>query len=133
MMATRKPYVRSMDGWWRRNPFYVRYMLREASSVFIAVYALLLLWGLWALHDGANAYDAWLAAMRNPAIVLFHVAAAVFVSYHAYTWWKVAPKTMPSLRFGGKEVPESWITAAGWAAWAVATVATLVFAAGGTT
>jgi fumarate reductase subunit C len=131
-MAARKPYVRPMAGWWRRNPFYVRYMFREASSAFISIYALLLLWGLWALHDGANAYDAWRSALHNPVMVSFHLAAVVFVSYHAYTWWKVAPKTMPTLRLGSTEVPQSWITAAGWAAWAAATVLTIGLAAWGT-
>jgi fumarate reductase subunit C len=131
-MAARKPYVRPMAGWWRRNPFYVRYMLREASSAFISIYALLLLWGLWALRDGANAYDAWRSALRDPAMVLFHLAAVVFASYHAYTWWKVAPKTMPTLRFGVTEIPQSWITVVGWGAWAAATVLTIVLAAWGT-
>lgn len=125
-MAARKPYVRSMDGWCRRDPFFVRYMIREASSFFVAAYALVLLWGLLALQRGHNAYDTWLEAMRNPVMVVFHLVALAFVSYHAYTWWKVAPKTMPTLRLGGREVSQAQISAAGYAAWAVATVAALV-------
>ena len=128
-MAARKPYVRPMDGWWRRNPFYVRYMLRETSSAFLAAYALVLLWGLWALHAGAAAYESWRAFLHRPAMLLFHLAAVAFVSYHAYTWWKVAPKTMPTLRIGGREVPQEKITLAGWAAWVAATVATLALVA----
>ena len=125
-MATRKPYIRSMDGWWRRDPFFVRYMIREASSFFVAGYALVLLWGLWALQRGPNAYDAWLEALRHPLMVLFHVVALAFVSYHAYTWWQVAPKTMPTVRLGGREISQARISAGGWAAWAVASVAVLV-------
>ena len=30
-----KTYTRPMAGWWRRNPYYGWYKLREASSVFI--------------------------------------------------------------------------------------------------
>jgi fumarate reductase subunit C len=116
MMAARRPYVRSMDGWWRRDPYFVRYMIREGSAVFLAAYALVLLWGLWALARGAAAYDAWRAALDHPLMVVFHLVALVLVSYHAYTWWKVSPKTMPALRFGGKEVPQSLISAGGWAA-----------------
>ncbi|MDR0379032.1 MAG: fumarate reductase subunit C, partial [Candidatus Accumulibacter sp.] len=26
-MSKRRPYVRSMDGWWKKNPFYVEYMI----------------------------------------------------------------------------------------------------------
>ena len=65
--AVRHPYVRSMDGWWRRDPFFVRYMIREASAVFIALYAFVLLWGLWALARGQAAYEAWQAALAHPA------------------------------------------------------------------
>jgi len=131
-MATRKPYIRSMDGWWRRDPFFVRYMIREASSFFVAAYALVLLWGLWALERGHNAYDAWLEALRHPLMVLFHLVALAFVSYHAYTWWKVAPKTMPTVRLGGREISQAQISAGGWAAWAVASVAVLVLVGWGT-
>ena len=38
-MSRRRPYVRSMDGWWRRNPYFVRYMLREGTSVLLAASA----------------------------------------------------------------------------------------------
>lgn len=124
-MAARKLYVRSMDGWWRRDPFFVRYMIGEASSFFVAAYAVVLLWGLWALQQGHNAYDAWLDALRDPLMVLFQLVALVFVSYHAYMWWKVAPKTMPTLRLQGREISQAAISTAGWTAWAVASIATL--------
>jgi fumarate reductase subunit C len=121
-----------MDGWWRRDPFFVRYMAREASAFFLAAYALILLWGVWSLRQGAGAYDAWLAALRNPIAILFHLVALAFVTYHAYTWWQVAPKTMPTLRLGGKEVPQAAIAAGGIAATLLATVATLALVAWGT-
>ncbi|MBI2317635.1 MAG: fumarate reductase subunit C, partial [Betaproteobacteria bacterium] len=62
-MSATKPYVRSMDGWWRRNPVFLRYMAREASAVFLAIYAVILLVGVFRLSQGAAAYDAWLAAL----------------------------------------------------------------------
>jgi succinate dehydrogenase subunit C len=114
-MAARRPYVRPMDGWWRRNPFFVRYMVRETSAVFLALYALVLLWGLASLANGAAAYDAWQAALAHPLSILVHLPALALVSYHAWTWWKVAPKTMPSVRIGGKAIPQSTLSAIGWA------------------
>jgi fumarate reductase subunit C len=132
MMAARKPYVRSMDGWWRRDPFYVRYMIREGSAVLLSAYALVLLWGLWALARGTAAYDAWRAALSHPLMVLFHLVALVLVSYHAYTWWKVSPKTMPTLRLGGKELPQPVISVAGLGAALAATLAVLALVAWGT-
>ena len=63
-MSARRPYVRSMDGWWRRDPFFVRYMIREATAVFVAAYALVLLFGLVRLSQGEVAYEAWLEALQ---------------------------------------------------------------------
>ena len=115
-MATIKPYVRPMRGWWRRNPFYVRYMIREASSVFLAIYTVILLVGLLRLTQGEAAYEAWRAALTSFGSVVFHALAMLTVGYHAYTWWKVAPKTAPDLRFAGRPFPQLVMTACGWLA-----------------
>jgi fumarate reductase subunit C len=115
-MSARKPYVRPMDGWWLRNPFFMRYMAREASAVFLAIYAVILLAGVFRLSQGAAAYDAWLAALTNPLAIVFHGVALLAVAYHAYTWWKVMPKTMPMLHVGGRRIPEITLSAVGWAA-----------------
>lgn len=115
-MSATKPYVRSMNGWWRRNPYFMRYMVREASAVFLAVYAVILLVGVFRLSQGAGAYNAWLAALTHPLAIVFHWVALLAVAYHAYTWWKVMPKTMPILRVAGRRVPEIAISACGWTA-----------------
>ena len=112
-MARTKTYVRPMQGWWRKNPYFVRYMIREASSVFLAIYTLILLVGLWRLTQGAAAWGAWLGALTSPLSILFHWLALLTVGYHAYTWWKVAPKTAPDVRIGGRPLPECAITAGG--------------------
>ena len=116
MMAARRRYMRSTDGWWRRDPFFVRYMIREGSAVFLSAYALILLWGLAALAHGASAYEAWRATLAHPLSLLFHLAALALVSYHAYTWWKVSPKTIPTVRLRGREISQPAIAAGGWAA-----------------
>ena len=36
-MDKRRPYIRSMAGWWTRDPYYIRYMAMEATSVLVAV------------------------------------------------------------------------------------------------
>jgi fumarate reductase subunit C len=105
-----------MSGWWRKNPYFVRYMIREGSSVFLAIYAVILLVGLARLTQGAAAWEAWRAALTSPGSILFHWIALLTVGYHAYTWWKVAPKTAPDLRIGGRPVPECVIAGGGWLA-----------------
>jgi fumarate reductase subunit C len=115
-MAKVRTYVRPMAGWWRRNPYFVRYMIRESSSVFLAIYAVILLVGLLRLTQGEAAYDAWRAALTSPVSIVFHWLALLTVGYHAYTWWQVAPKTAPDIRIAGKAIPELVITGGGWLA-----------------
>jgi len=115
-MAKVKTYVRPMSGWWRKNPYFVRYMIREASSVFLAIYAVILLVGLARLTQGEAAWNAWLAALTNPVSIVFHWVALLTVGYHAYTWWMVAPKTAPDLRIAGRPLPEMVIAGGGWLA-----------------
>ena len=115
-MAQARTYIRPMAGWWRRNPYFARYMIREGSSVFLAIYTVILMVGLWRLTQGEAAWEGWLAAMTRPISLLFHWLALLTVGYHAYTWWRVAPKTAPDLRFRGKPLPELVITAGGVAA-----------------
>ena len=109
-------YTRPMDGWWRRNPFYLWYMLREASCVFIIAYALVLLCGLYRLSQGEAAFNGWLAALATPRSIAFHGITAMMVLYHAWTWFKVMPKTLPFIHIGGKRMPDAAIVTSGLAA-----------------
>ncbi len=59
-MDKRRPYTRSMAGWWKRDPYFIRYLAMEATSVLVAVYALILLIGLFRLSQGELAYNRWL-------------------------------------------------------------------------
>ena len=90
-----KTYRRPMAGWWLGNAYYRWYMLRELSCVLIVVYALTLLVGLDRLAQGEVAFEDWLAALALPASIGFHVFAFIVVLYHAWTWFKVMPKTLP--------------------------------------
>jgi fumarate reductase subunit C len=84
--------------------------------VFITAYALVLLVGLARLAQGQGAFEAWLALLSKPWSIVFHAVALVLVLYHAWTWFKVMPKTLPFVRLGGKRVPDDLIVASGLAA-----------------
>jgi fumarate reductase subunit C len=108
-VRTYRRYVSAM--WWRRNPYYRWYMLREASCVVITVYALILLVGLARLRQGEVRYEDWLERLSRPWALAFHVVAFLLVTYHAWTWFKIMPKTLPRV-----PVPDRAIGAAGVAA-----------------
>jgi fumarate reductase subunit C len=120
-----------MGSWWRRLPYYRRYMVREATCIAVIAYALVLLVGLWRLTQGREAFDAWRVALATPASLLAHgVLLAAFV-FHAWTWFEVMPKTLPILRVGGKRVADATIVRSGAAAAVVASVLLLALAYGG--
>jgi fumarate reductase subunit C len=112
-MAKARGYVRPMGAWWNRNPFYGWYMLREVSSVFVTAYAVVLLVGLWRLAQGPEAFEAWRASLATPWSIVFHLVALVLVLYHAWTWFKVMPKTLPFVRVGGRRVSDRAIVTGG--------------------
>ena len=63
-MSKRRPYVRPMDGWWKKHPFYIEYMIHEWTAFFVAAYAFTLLAGVICLALGESAWYCWLATMQ---------------------------------------------------------------------
>jgi fumarate reductase subunit C len=111
-MSKPKPYVRPMSGWWLKNPRYVQYMVREATSIFVGMYALILLVGVARLGTGEAAYAGWLGALQNPVYVAFHLVALAAALLHTVTWFSVAPKVVPTFFIGESRVSDGAITLA---------------------
>ena len=116
----RRTYVRPMDGWWRRDPFFVRYMAREVTSIFVVAYAVILLVTVLRLAQGEASFDQWVAVLRTPKMVLLHVVLLIVFAYHTFSWFEIMPKTMAPVVVAGRKVPACAITAAGLAASLVA-------------
>jgi fumarate reductase subunit C len=127
-MSGRRPYVRPMSGWWRRDPFFVRYMLREATALIVALYAIVLVAGTVSLSQGEAAWNRFLAVLGSPASIALHVVILLAMIYHTYSWFEIMPKTMPAVYVGGKRLAATTITLAGLAAALVATVALYLIA-----
>lgn len=129
-MSARRPYVRPMGRWWRRDPRFVRYMWREATALAVAAYAVVLAVGVLRLSQGEAAWDGWLAALRSPLSLALHALLLAAMLVHAKSWFEIMPKTMPTLHVGGRRVAAATITRAGWAAAAVASAVVLALAWG---
>ena len=123
------PYLRPMQGWWRRDPFFVRYMAREATAVAVGAYAILLTVGIVRLAQGESEWNGWLDTLRTPWAMLLHGVLLAAMIYHAYSWFDIMPKTMPMLFVGGRRVAASTITRVGWAATLIASIVFFAFAA----
>lgn len=115
-MNARRPYVRSMDGWWRRHPFYREYMLHEGIAFLVALYAGLLIAGLWQLREGREAWLAWVAWLKHPSMLCLHAILLLGFAYHSWSWFHILPRTMRPLKWQGRRVNDRTVVRLGLAA-----------------
>jgi len=118
----RRPFVRPLPtSWWLKEKRYVRYMTREATCLFIGLYALILLVGIFRLSQGADAFDAYLVALWSPASLILSVFIFQMAVIHSMSWFNLTPKAMP-LWIGDKQAPGWIIVGAHYGGWFVVSV-----------
>jgi len=122
----RRPYRRPVPrSWFLEKAFFSKYMIRELTSVFVGLYSIILLLGLFALSQGELAYQEWLAGIRGFPSLILHLVAFGFAIYHSITWFAIAPQAMP-LQIGDKKVPERPIVIGHWVGAMVLSVVVLL-------
>ena len=106
--------------WWAQRRSYTKFMLRELSSVFVAVFVVELLFLVRAVANGPSAYQGFLDTMANPAMIVLNVVAFAFLLLHAVTFANLTPRAMV-VRLRGRRVPSRMILAGVYAGWLVVT------------
>ena len=104
--------------WWLGRWPYLKFILREISSVFVAWFVIETLMQISALIDGPAAYAEMQDFFRNPVVLVVNIISLFFVIFHSVTWFNLAPKAM-AVRLGGKRVPGALIAGPQYAAWVV--------------
>lgn len=93
MMTKRKPYVRPMQAnWWQKLGFYRFYMLREGTAVPAVWFSLELIFGLFALKNGPDAWIGFVSFLQHPVVVILNVVTLAAALLHTKTWFELAPK-----------------------------------------
>ncbi len=124
------PFIRPVQkSWWLRQGRYVRYMIREATCLFIALHALIILVGVYRLSQGRESFEAFTLTLWNPGGLIVSVAILMMAVIHSVTWFNLTPKAMP-LWIGDKQVPGWIIVAAHYGGW-VAVSLLVLFLVGG--
>jgi len=106
--------------WWAKRRSYTKFMLRELSSLFVALFVVELLFLVRAVANGSAAYDDFLNAMANPAMIVLNLVALAFVLLHAVTFANLTPRAMV-VRVRGRTVPSRAILAGVYLGWLVVT------------
>ena len=112
--------------WWLSRPNYVKFMIREITSVFVAAFLVVLLVQVYRVGQGPDAFAAHLARLRSPGWVVFHVVALLFALYHSITWFNLTG-VVQVVRLGEHQVPPALVAGGAFAAWAVVSVVILAF------
>ena len=112
MISKRKPYLAPITrSWWRQLAFYRWYMLREGTAIPALWFSLELIFGLYALKEGPEAWAHFVAFLRYPATLLLNLATLAAALWHSKTWFELAPKATILIVKGEKLKPQPMIIA----------------------
>ncbi len=123
MTTKRKPYVRPMPAnWWQKLGFYRFYMLREGTALPAVWFSIVLIFGLFALKNGAESWAGFMGFLQNPVVVIINLIALAAALLHTKTWFELAPKAANIIVKDEKMGPEPIIKGL----WGVTIVVTVV-------
>jgi fumarate reductase subunit C len=102
--------------WWLWRWAYLRFVLREMSSVFVAWFVVMTLLQVRALGQGRQAYAEFQRWLESPVCLALNGISLFFVLFHAITWFNLAPRATV-VRVGGKRLPDLAIALPNYVAW----------------
>ena len=122
----RKPYNPPVKKatWWLENPFYVFYMVREATAVLALFAVLEIVLGIFSLAlceysqaatlTGISPYIWYLQDfLGNPVVMGLNVVILVSQLLHAVTWFALMPKAVRVfMNKNSSELLPEWVTKA---------------------
>ena len=116
-----KEYVRKISAtWWTERPSWRIFMLREATSLFVGLYAALLICLMRAARDPAS-FHSFYEWLRSPGSVVLHVIILAMAVFHTVTWFVAAPKALRVFK-GDTRVPDKVVVGAHYGAWIAASL-----------
>ncbi|MFN7948520.1 MAG: fumarate reductase subunit C [Blastocatellia bacterium] len=112
-------YRRHVSTWWWMGKWnYLKFIVRELTSLAVAWTVVLMLMLLYCLREGEGSYREFLELMRTPWLIALNLLALVLTFFHSFTWFNLAPKAL-AVRVGGKRVPALMIALPHFLAWIV--------------
>jgi fumarate reductase subunit C len=96
------------------------FMLRELSSLFVALFVVELLLLVRAVARGPAAYAGFLDTLAHPLMIMLNVVVLAFVLLHAITFANLTPRAMV-VRLRGRRVPSRAVLAGVYVGWLAVT------------
>lgn len=108
--------------WWLARWKYLKFIVREASSVFVAWTVIITLLQIRAVAQGPARYAGFEKWLQSPLLLALSALSFFFVLFHAVTWFNLSPKAMV-IRVRGKRLPDLAVAAPIYVAWVVISAA----------
>lgn len=125
-----KEYHREMSNlWWLGRANYLKFILREFSSLFVAYFLVVMLLQVAALSHGVQSYLAFQQWMREPLMLIVNIIALCFLILHAVTWCQLVPKAVYP-RHRGERLPVMATALPSYIVWLIATIVVAAFILG---
>lgn len=102
--------------WWTQRWPYLKFMIRELSSIFVAYFVVITLAQIRALVRGPAAYAEFQEWLRTWPLIGLNTVSLFFVLFHAITWFNLAPRAIV-VRVRGKRLPDVLIAGPNYLAW----------------
>ena len=104
--------------WWLSSRNYFLFMVREVSALFVALFVVSYLVGLYRLYQGEAQYTAYLESLQTPFAGLSFVVILVFALYHTVTWFSLTPIVMV-VRLGTRVIPPKLVLLTNYLVWLI--------------
>jgi fumarate reductase subunit C len=104
--------------WWTKQWSYLKFTMRELTSLAVAYFVVIMLLQIAALSHGPDAYTRFQEWLKTPVAIVLNVIALFFVLFHTITWFNLAPQATP-VRVRGKRLPDWMVAAPNYVAWVV--------------
>jgi succinate dehydrogenase subunit C len=125
-----RKYHRATSNWWWLERFnYLRFMLREFSSLFVGYFLVVVLIQMCAVAGGKASYATFQAWMSEPLMIIVNIIAFLFLVLHAMSWSSLVPRAVYP-RHHGRRVSEAATAGPSYILWIVATAVLAFFILG---
>jgi fumarate reductase subunit C len=118
----RSYHARVSTYWWLASWRYLKFIVREGSSVFVAWTVIIALVQIRSLARGPERYAEFQKWLQSPLLLALSALSFFFVLFHAVTWFNLSPKAMV-IRVRGKRLPDVAVAAPNYIAWVVISAA----------
>lgn len=109
-------HTRVSTYWWLSRWAYLKFILREGSSVFVAWAVVVTLIQIRALTRGPAGYAEFQRWLGSPLVLALNAVSFFFVMFHAVTWFSLAPTAM-AIRLRGRRLPGAAVAAPNYVVW----------------